>query len=265
MSKLGFAAWLALAAVVNAAPVQQLWEKRFNGPAAREDVFSALTVDVGGRVYVTGSSDNNVNPDPYGTVKYDTNGNQLWVARYTGPRAIDVPLSVIVDGQGYVYVTGFSHGLASGYDPDYATIKYAPEGTELWVARYNGAGTNNNQTPDNPAGMIVNGAGEVYVTGTSMSLEQTLDFATIKYNTNGTELWIARYNGAGGFADRASGIGIDAAGNIYVCGSTQRDNYQQRVTLLKYSPAGTLLWETHFDMDETGSDLRPQMKVDPSG
>jgi uncharacterized delta-60 repeat protein len=265
MSKWGFAAWVALAAAVNAAPVQQLWEKRFNGPAAREDVFSALAVDSGGRVYVTGSSDNNVNPDPYGTVKYDTNGNQLWVARYTGPRAIDVPLSVIVDGQGYVYVTGFSHGLASGYDPDYATIKYAPEGTELWVARYNGAGTNNNQTPDNPAGMVVNAAGEVYVTGTSMSLEQTLDFATIKYNTNGTELWIARYNGAAGYTDRASGIGIDAAGNIYVCGSTEKDDYHQRVTLLKYSPAGTLLWETHLDTDETGSDLRPQMKVDPSG
>jgi len=264
MSKWGFAAWLALAATMNAAPVQQLWEKRYNGPAAREDVFSALTVDVGGRVYVTGSSDNNVNPDPYGTVKYDTNGNQLWVARYTGPRAIDVPLGVIVDGQGYVYVTGFSHGLASGYDPDYTTIKYAPEGTELWVARYNGAGTNN-QSPDNPMGMVVNALGEVYVTGTSMSPEQNMDFATIKYATNGTQLWVARYNGAAGYSDNASAIGIDGAGNIYVCGFSEREDYRETVTLLKYSPTGTQLWAAQFDTEEIYQSLRPQMKVDSSG
>jgi uncharacterized delta-60 repeat protein len=264
MSKWGFAAWVALSFAVNAAPVQQLWEKRFDGPAAREDVFSALTVDSAGRVYVTGSSDNNVNPDPYGTVKYDTNGNQLWSARYTGPRAIDVPLTVIVDGQGYVYVTGFSHGLASGYDPDYATLKYAPEGTELWVARYNAAGTNH-QSPDNPFAMIVNGAGEVFVTGASMSPEQTLDFATIKYDTNGATLWVARYNGVAGYSDRATAMGMDSAGNIYVCGSSEREDYRARVTLLKYSPSGTQIWERHFETLEEGSDLVPRMKVDPSG
>lgn len=264
MFKWSLAATVALVVTVNAAPVEQLWERRYNGQASREDVFSALTVDVGGRVYVTGSSDNNVNPDPYGTVKYDTNGTRLWEARYTGPRAIDVPLSVVVDGQGYVYVTGFSHGFASGYDPDYATIKYAPEGTELWVARYNGAGTNN-QSPDNPMAMLVNAGGEVYVTGTSMSPQQTLDFATIKYATNGTELWVARYNGAAGYADRATAMGMDGAGNIYVCGSSEREDYWARVTLLKYSPAGTLLWERHFDTSEQGHELVPQMKVDPSG
>jgi uncharacterized delta-60 repeat protein len=264
MFKWGFAACMALVATVTAAPVEQLWERRYNGQASREDVFSALTVDVGGRVYVTGSSDNNVNPDPYGTVKYDTNGTRLWEARYTGPRAIDVPLSVIVDSQGYVYVTGFSHGFASGYDPDYATIKYAPEGTELWVARYNGAGTNY-QSPDNPMAMLVNAAGEVYVTGASMSPQQTLDFATIKYATNGTELWIARYNGAASYSDRATAMGIDGAGNIYVCGSSEREDYKARVTLLKYSPTGTQLWEAHFDTSEEGYELVPLMKVDPSG
>src|SRR5688572_21883614 len=260
----GFAACVALVVTVNAAPVEQLWERRYNGQASREDVFSALTVDVGGRVYVTGSSDNNVNPDPYGTVKYDTNGTRLWEARYTGPRAIDVPVSVVVDGQGYVYVTGFSHGFASGYDPDYATIKYAPEGTELWVARYNGAGTNY-QSPDNPMAMLVNAAGEVYVTGTSMSPQQTLDFATIKYNTNGTEMWIARYDGSAGYSDRATAMGMDGAGNIYVCGASDWQTYKARVTLLKYSPAGTLLWERHFETSEEGHELVPQMKVDPSG
>src|SRR5258705_6465007 len=132
MSRTGaFAAWLGIAFAASAAPVQQVWEARYNGPANREDLMSAMTIDGQGRVYVTGSSDNNANPDPYATIKYDTNGVQLWVARYVGPRQIDVPIAIALDNQGNVYVTGFSHGTAQNYDPDYSTVKYSPEGTEL--------------------------------------------------------------------------------------------------------------------------------------
>src|SRR5687767_11734407 len=167
--------WIVVTVALHAAPVQQLWQARYNGPANREDLLFAMTIDPAGRVYVTGSSDNNVNPDPYATVKYDTNGTQLWVGRYTGPRMIDSPTAIAVDQQGYVYVTGFSHGNASGYDPDYATVKYAPEGTELWAARYN-AHTNSVSTADNPYALAVNSAGEVYVTGASVSAQGSLDF-----------------------------------------------------------------------------------------
>ena len=43
-----------------------------------------------------------------------------------------------MDGAGNVYVTGRSAG--SGTEQDYATIKYGPNGSQQWVARYNGPG-----------------------------------------------------------------------------------------------------------------------------
>jgi uncharacterized delta-60 repeat protein len=248
---------------LQAAPVQQLWQARYNGPANREDLLFAMTIDQAGRVYVTGSSDNNVNPDPYATVKYDTNGTQLWVGRYTGPRAIDSPVGIAVDQQGYVYVTGFSHGTASGYDPDYATIKYAPEGTELWVARYN-AHSNAVSTVDVPYGLVVNQAGEVYVTGASTSPQGSLDFLTIKYNTNGETLWLQRYDGPDYRQDSARALGIDALGNIYVTGISEQYQNGYGLALIKYAPSGTQTWVSTFST-EASSEPTMAAKTDATG
>ena len=67
---------------------------------------------------------------------------EVWVARHNGPgkgKASAGGLAVDRGPDGSaraVYVTGFSAG--AGGDSDYATVKYSPEGKELWVARYNG-------------------------------------------------------------------------------------------------------------------------------
>ena len=55
-----------------------------------------------------------------------------WVRRYNGPgNSGDQARAIAVDGSGNVYVTGGSDG--SGTSGDYATIKYDPQGNELWV------------------------------------------------------------------------------------------------------------------------------------
>jgi uncharacterized delta-60 repeat protein len=255
---------IGLATALQAAQVEQLWEARYDGPAFREDLLFAMTVDAGGRVYVTGSSDNNVNPDPYATIKYDTNGIPQWVARYTGPRMIDSPSAIALDIQGNVYVTGFSHGTNSGYDPDFATVKYSPEGTELWVARYN-AHTNPVSTADIPHAMLVNGAGQVYVTGGSVSPQGSMDFLTIKYDTSGTQLWVRRYNSPALRVDSANSIGIDGFGNIYVGGISERYDGGHDVAVVKYAPDGTQLWASHFPAAKYGQLPSMAMKVDGAG
>ena len=58
-------------------------------------------------------------------VKYDSNGNQLWVARYDGPvNNYDAATALAVDGAGNVYVTGYSTDTSAGYFQDFATVKY---------------------------------------------------------------------------------------------------------------------------------------------
>src|SRR3712207_8306790 len=41
----------------------------------------------------------------------------------------------------------------------------------------------------------------------------TYDYATIKYDTHGTERWVRRYDGQG--QDQAAALTIDADGNVY--------------------------------------------------
>jgi len=112
--------------MAQALPPLEQWVARYDGPGNTTDVANALVLDGAGNVYVTGGSEGSGTQDDYATVKYDSNGNQQWAARYNGPpgNANDGANALAVDGSGNVYVTGYSYGSGTGYD--YATIKYSP-------------------------------------------------------------------------------------------------------------------------------------------
>src|SRR5262249_899165 len=152
-----------------------------------------LTVDDTGNAYITGLSTGSGSGFDYVTIKYGPNGNQVWGRRYNGPgNGTDVSAAIAVDRTGNVYVTGYSYG-GSTTTNRYATIKYGPRGEQLWVARYNGPGNGN----DIALAIAVDSDSNVYVTGRSFGSGTASDYATIKYSTNGTQLWLARYNGPG--------------------------------------------------------------------
>lgn len=44
------------------------------------------------------------------------------------------------------------------------------------------------------------------------------DFATVKYNSEGSELWVARYNEPENGSSSAKDIAVDTSGNVYVTG-----------------------------------------------
>ena len=113
----------------------------------------------------------------YATIKYDSSGNQLWVARNNGPASLDdaAPHGIEADGGGNIYVTGYSEGIGTGWD--YAAIGYDSGGNQLWVARYDGPANSN----DLAHAMEVDGGGNLYVTGESEGTGTDFDYATIKY------------------------------------------------------------------------------------
>ena len=222
----------------------QLWVKRYNGPANMADSATAIAVDGSGNVYVTGSSTGPTSSYDYATVKYSSNGTQLWVKRYDGPaHFFDFASALKVDGSGNIYVTGESwSGSTGSLKADYATIKYSSTGNQLWLKRYNGPINDH----DSASGLAIDSSGNVYVTGYSSGSSSDLDYATLKYSSSGTQLWAARYNGTGNHYDYAYGIGVDGSGNVYVTGTSSGGVTSDDCATVKYSPTGTQLWAKRF-------------------
>ena len=92
----------------------------------------------------------------------------------------------------------------------------------VWTRTYNFSA---NQS-DKVESMIVDAAGNVYITGRSDSdPNDTIDnndIVTIKYNTNGSQQWLQRYNGIGNLRDEPSKIILDNSGHVLVCGRMEK-------------------------------------------
>ncbi len=224
------------------AQVSEEWVARYNGPGNSYDYAEGIAVDFSGNVYVTGRSWGSGTEYDYATIKYDSAGNELWLARYNGPaNGWDEAYDIALDSSGNVYVTGRSDGSGISYDyatmkydsADYATIKYDSAGNELWVRRYNGPGNGS----DYAEGIALDSLGNVYVTGRSWGSGTGGDYATIKYDSAGNELWVRRYNGpANGWDwDYATGIALDSLGNVYVTGRSWGSGTEYDYATIKYS------------------------------
>jgi alpha-tubulin suppressor-like RCC1 family protein len=196
------------------------WVAPYNGPGVNDDDFArAIAVDDKGNVYVTGESDLfDEYSEDYTTIKYDADGTQLWVRRYNGstdPGNFDSPHAIAVDKNGNVYVTGESQGT---FYSDWATVKYDTNGNEMWVMRYD------NGLDDRAFAIALDKKGNVYVTGESDGGAPTFgDIATIKYDTDGNQIWVARYNNdLENRDDLARAIALDKNGNVYVTGRSRK-------------------------------------------
>jgi hypothetical protein len=249
---------------------QEQWVARYNGPDNEYDRPYAIAIDSFGNVYVTGYSDTADSFSDWTTIKYDSDGQQQWVARYNVcPRSYARGRGIAVDGSGNVYVTG-SDGVAwatikynssgeeqwvvhyasggsvaiavdnlgniyvTGYDYDYVTIKYDSSGQEQWVARYNGPGN----ADDHPAALAVDLLGNVYVTGSSDLPGVYYDYATVKYDSAGQQQWASRYGQANGVFGAGTAVAVDKSGNVYVTGHVNDPGMYPDYGTIKYDSAG---------------------------
>jgi len=171
--------------------VDTAWVRIYDGPGSSDDKPVAIAVDQSGYIYVTGYSYDNDTFDDYTTLKYQPDGDTVWMRRYNGQGCSnDYPVAVALDALRNVYVTGSSYG-------DYATVKYDPAGHQLWEARYPGT-----QVYDWPRAIAVDSAGNVCVTGIG---------GTVRYDTHGTQLWCD--------SSDAMAVVFDDSGYVYLCSS----------------------------------------------
>lgn len=146
-----------------------------------------------------------------------------------------------VDTDGNAYVTGC--GAPAGGTDDMRTYKYSTAGVQQWRAEYDCGSV------DAGFAIAVDEVGCVYVTGRSKAPAGRLDdydYATVKYDCEGNELWSARYASPEGWDDRPVGIAVDASHNVYVAGTSRECGYF-RFGTVKYRPDGSEEWVNIFD------------------
>jgi hypothetical protein len=243
---------------------EQVWAARYDGAAHSDDLPNAVAVDGSGNVYVGGASAGALGYD-FVAIKYSAAGNQLWAQGYHGPTSgNNVVARLTVDPAGSVYVTGWSPG--DDYINDFATIKYDSSGAQRWVARYAGPGNGE----DNPHGLGVDPSGNVYVTGSSVGDDHLYHIGTVKYASDGTQLWVQRYTGPANGNDYSRELALDTLGNIYIEGhsdSLRGPSPSTEVVTLSYDSSGNQRWAARY---ETGVELgnyyrNGSIQVDNSG
>jgi hypothetical protein len=216
------------------------WKAVLNGPSNANDEPEAITFDDSLNVYVTGASSNTTYSFyDYTTVKYDSSGNQKWVAFYDSNTDYpnDHAYAIAVDSLHNVYVTGSSYDTLNG---NVLTIKYDPSGNQVWTRRL-------------PSGVFsygkfidISSDGYIYVGG-ALSAPGHSDYLCIKYDTEGNKIWDAKYNAQDSLPwngwDTPRDMKLDKNGNVYFTGTQfdgngESDDY----CTVKFSKDGVLKW-----------------------
>lgn len=265
-----------------------LWARMFARQI--EDRAIDMALDSKGNICVAGLTENLTGTYDIVTIKYNTNGDSLWVRIYNGPSAttMDQPVALCVDKEDNIIVGGFSSGVTPLTS---VTIKYTPAGDSLWVGKIVTGGTgipidvaadlNGNVflyrrgvvlSKYSPTGslqwstiiqgfnsaetnrtLLTDSAGNIYLGATKWTATFD-DLALMKFSANGDTLWTRVYNGLGGNMtnhDDVNAIAFDSFGNI-ILGGTSNNVSTYYFSTLKYSGEGNLFWEKTFNAPVNG-------------
>ncbi|MGE5397654.1 MAG: SBBP repeat-containing protein [Chitinophagales bacterium] len=221
------------------------------------DYPKGIAVDSSGRAYVTGMTCSahfpitgewpynslNGNQDAF-LVRVNANGNALDYSGYIGGSGYDIGNSIAVEDSGRAYVTGET--LSS----DFPVTNNGPDNTynggnsDGFVARVNDDGSAleycgyiGGSSTDSCHGIAVDGNGQAYITGETLSSDFPITYwpdgvykggysdafvSRVKYDGSGLD-----YSGCigGSAGEDGLGIAVDNSGRAYVAGETESTDY----------------------------------------
>jgi hypothetical protein len=248
----------------------------------------AIAVDATGAAYVTGTTGSTTLPGTNGfdrtpngggdgfVFKLDPTGSNVVYATVLGGSDADTPRGIAVDGQGSAYVTGqtrsASFPVANAYDAtfngpafsyDAFVTKLAPDGGSLAYSTFLGGAAD-----ENAYTIAVDAAGRAFVGGgtgsstfpTANAYDATpngFDAFVTEFAPDGGSLAYSTFLG-GSSGESVTALAVDAAGAIYVAGSTASTDFplvnaadatlsSGEAFVAEIAPAGTsLVYSTYF-------------------
>jgi outer membrane protein assembly factor BamB len=204
--------------------------------------FQALAVDTDGNSYLMPFD---LDAKSFVTIKYDPNGNSVWTNTFkSSPTSVETPSDVAVDADGNIFVTGSSiDGTIK-----FLTIKYASDGSPLWINSYSLVGSESAQR------VIVDPQGNVIVVGDSQGGGAQHKYVIVKYSNSGTLLWTNAIAAAAYVGGGVPQVATDSAGNVFIVGGTPgAASSAADYTSVKLSSAGVPVWTNRFFESSAGT------------
>ncbi|MBN2620572.1 hypothetical protein JXB22_05710 [candidate division WOR-3 bacterium] len=177
-----------------------------------------------GAVYVAGAVRNSETGYDIITMCYDAHDSLLWQQMYTGSGSLDdLPVALSCDDSACVYVTGTTENQA--HTSDIMTIKYGPDGDELWTRRFIGK-KNESACPYSmhPNKMIrIFSVHNIHIYGTAGN-----DVLIIVYNNHGFLTWFKRIS-------QDAKMCAPTAGKVNLVAVQAVGEEEQQTLLVKYT------------------------------
>jgi len=218
----------------------------------------------------------------------------LW-GTYYGGSAADAAQGLAVDGSGNAYITGYTvstNGIATSGAYQTSLITTSSGVEDAFLAKFNNSGSLQWATyygggREEGFGVAVDGSGNAYITGTTVStaniatngayqtsLAGSDDAFLAKFSSSGSLQWATYYGGVGN--EDGYGVSIDGSGNAYLTGFTSSTSgiatvgaYQTSYSgnedafLVKFNNSGKLQWATYYGGNS--QDVSRSVSTDGSG
>ncbi len=229
------------------------WTKQWGTPG--EESGQSVAVDGEGNIFVAGYTmgglDGNTSAGNYDIflTKWNADGTKAWT-KQRGTSEVENGRSVAVDGEGNIFVAGYTHGSFDGNtsagSADIFLTKWGADGTRAWTKQW---GTS---SYDYGSSVAVDGEGNIFVTGHTMEgLDGNanaggLDIFLTKRSADGTKAWTKQWGTPG--EESGQSVAVDGGGNIFVAGYTMGGLDENTnaggsdIFLTKWNADGTKAW-----------------------
>jgi outer membrane protein assembly factor BamB len=227
------------------------WRHSINGLSNGHEEARTVAVTAAGDVIAAGAITNDWNRD-FAIVKFaGASGAELWRRDDfgVGSSGIDFASAVALDAAGDVFAAGF---LERTEPAGFTVLKVdGGSGGDRWRQVLTGNGFSNMAN-----GIAVDASGDVVAAGGIATTDREGDFTVVKFEgASGSERWRQQLNGSSPHVNRATAVGVDAAGDVFAAGSLTNAESNSDFTVIKLAAAnGTERWRRVLNGTANGFD-----------